>query len=82
MPGMAVDTTSSTPVRASRSRHPSQAMVFEVLDQGIIGREAPASDRALAPPGRIAPQDGLFVVQVAGRARRLRRCRTCPRARR
>ena len=37
--------------------HPSQAVALEILDQGVVGRDAPAADRALATAGRITPQD-------------------------
>ena len=46
-------------------RHPPQAVAFEILDQRVIGRDPPTPDRALAPAGRIPPQDRLLVLEVA-----------------
>ena len=46
MPGMAVETTSRTPERASRLDTRRQAVVLEILHQRVVGREPPGPHRA------------------------------------
>ena len=46
-------------------RHPSQAVTLEILDQRVIGCDPSPPYRALAPAGRIPPQDRLLVLEVA-----------------
>ena len=56
MPGTAVATTSSVPVETSRLETPAQAVIVEVLEQGVVGRQRPGPN--LGRPGPAAPGPG------------------------